>query len=116
MSDDVQVESGAYTEPAAVEEQASSRGKGENVRNSTFGHEMHVDHNGRDRWPSRLSFYMAAVGSAVGFGNGKELMECLTKILSIPLGSHILPSVNSQCGAFQLWLRIMEAEVRCREM
>lgn len=39
----------------------------ESMRASTFGNEQHFD---RDRWPSRVAFYMAAVGSAVGFGNG----------------------------------------------
>lgn len=36
---------------------------------ATFGSETEEDANGRDRWPSRTAFYLAAVGSAVGFGN-----------------------------------------------
>ena len=37
-------------------------------KNAKFGEEEESD-NGRDRWPSRTAFYLAAVGSAVGFGN-----------------------------------------------
>ena len=45
-------------------------------RHSTFGTQPSSDasnsdpnEEGRDRWPSRAAFYLAAVGSAVGFGN-----------------------------------------------
>ena len=38
-------------------------------RHSTFGSESEDERKGRDRWPSRTAFYLAAVGSAVGFGN-----------------------------------------------
>jgi solute carrier family 6 GABA transporter-like protein 1 len=41
-------------------------------RHATFGTEVSDDNSengGRDRWPSRTAFYLAAVGSAVGFGN-----------------------------------------------
>lgn len=36
---------------------------------ATFGQESEQETGGRDRWPSRTGFYLAAVGSAVGFGN-----------------------------------------------
>ena len=36
---------------------------------STFGEETVEETGGRDRWPSRAAFYLAAVGSAIGFGN-----------------------------------------------
>ena len=36
---------------------------------STFGEETVEETGGRDRWPSRVAFYLAAIGSAVGFGN-----------------------------------------------
>lgn len=38
-------------------------------QHSTFGNESEEEAEGRDRWPSRAAFYLAAVGSAVGFGN-----------------------------------------------
>lgn len=38
-------------------------------QHSTFGNESEDEAEGRDRWPSRAAFYLAAVGSAVGFGN-----------------------------------------------
>ena len=38
-------------------------------QHSTFGNETDEEADGRDRWPSRAAFYLAAVGSAVGFGN-----------------------------------------------
>lgn len=38
-------------------------------RHSTFGTESEDEAAGRERWPSRFAFYLAAVGSAVGFGN-----------------------------------------------
>ena len=41
----------------------------EMTRHSTFGSESEEERKGRDRWPSRVAFYLAAVGSAVGFGN-----------------------------------------------
>ena len=37
-------------------------------RYATFGSEED-DSEDRDRWPSRVAFYLAAIGSAVGFGN-----------------------------------------------
>ena len=36
------------------------------TRHSTFGSESDEERKGRDRWPSRTAFYLAAVGSAVG--------------------------------------------------
>lgn len=35
----------------------------------SFGSESADQASGRDRWPNRTAFYLAAVGSAVGFGN-----------------------------------------------
>lgn len=37
------------------------------VANATFG--SGNDGSERDRWPNRFGFYLAAIGSAVGFGN-----------------------------------------------
>lgn len=37
------------------------------VANATFGSEN--DGSERDRWPNRFGFFLAAIGSAVGFGN-----------------------------------------------
>lgn len=34
-----------------------------------FGKETAEESGGRERWNSRIGFYLAAVGSAVGFGN-----------------------------------------------
>lgn len=39
------------------------------ARQATFGTETSEEAGDRDRWPSRTAFYLAAVGSAVGFGN-----------------------------------------------
>lgn len=36
---------------------------------SSFGNESEEQTGGRERWNSRIGFYLAAVGSAVGFGN-----------------------------------------------
>jgi hypothetical protein len=36
---------------------------------SSFGNESDEERGGRERWNSRIGFYLAAVGSAVGFGN-----------------------------------------------
>lgn len=33
---------------------------------SVFSSSIHVDADGRERWSSRVAFYFAAVGSAVG--------------------------------------------------
>ena len=33
---------------------------------SVFSNSVHVDADGRERWSSRVAFYFAAVGSAVG--------------------------------------------------
>ena len=61
-----------------AEEPATSGGTGANVKEhrvkalaskSTFASETDEETGGRDRWPSRIAFYLAAVGSAVGFGN-----------------------------------------------
>lgn len=43
----------------------------ETKRYATFGTEVSDDgsEGDRDRWPSRTAFYLAAIGSAVGFGN-----------------------------------------------
>ena len=40
-------------------------------RHATFGTETDDDasQGGRERWSSRLAFYLAATGSAIGFGN-----------------------------------------------
>ena len=38
-------------------------------RLGTFATETSEESGGRDRWGGRLAFYLAAVGSAVGFGN-----------------------------------------------
>ena len=38
-------------------------------RLATFSTETSEESGGRDRWGGRLAFYLAAVGSAVGFGN-----------------------------------------------
>lgn len=39
-------------------------------RYATFNSEEDSEESGgRDRWPSRIAFYLAAIGSAVGFGN-----------------------------------------------
>lgn len=38
-------------------------------RLGTFGTETSEETGGRDRWGGRMAFYLAAVGSAVGFGN-----------------------------------------------
>lgn len=68
-SSDVEVAEGSPDAPqeapidASVDKDASAQAK--DYRGSTFGHEIHHD---RDRWPSRIAFYMAAIGSAVGFG------------------------------------------------
>ena len=47
----------------------SDDGKPVTIRASTFGSETAEERGDRDRWPSRTAFYLAAVGSAVGFGN-----------------------------------------------
>jgi Sodium:neurotransmitter symporter family len=39
------------------------------VRTATFGSETVEEANGRERWSSRPAFYLAAIGSAIGFGN-----------------------------------------------
>lgn len=39
---------------------------------AAFGSETAEEAGGRERWNSRVGFYLAAVGSAVGFGNGKS--------------------------------------------
>jgi hypothetical protein len=39
------------------------------VARSSFGNESNEERGGRERWNSRIGFYLAAVGSAVGFGN-----------------------------------------------
>ena len=39
------------------------------VTHGSFGTETAEETGGRERWNSRLGFYLAAVGSAVGFGN-----------------------------------------------
>lgn len=36
---------------------------------AAFGSETAEQTGGRERWNSRIGFYLAAVGSAVGFGN-----------------------------------------------
>jgi len=36
---------------------------------ASFGSETQEQTGGRERWNSRVGFYLAAVGSAVGFGN-----------------------------------------------
>lgn len=72
MSDvEVPVEAGTTNEsppeaPATDPDTSVSKSEHKSLRASTFGHELH--HGDRDRWPSRIAFYMAAVGSAVGFG------------------------------------------------
>ena len=39
------------------------------LRPSTFPSGPSPGNEDKDRWPSRTAFYLAAVGSAVGFGN-----------------------------------------------
>ena len=68
---DVKIDSEAQMTDLSVEKVGPSESQGKmDLQYSTFGHEL-PPHGGRDRWPSRLAFYMAAMGSAVGFGNGK---------------------------------------------
>ena len=43
--------------------------KKEVQRLGTFATETSDEAGGRDRWGNRAAFYLAAVGSAVGFGN-----------------------------------------------
>jgi SNF family Na+-dependent transporter len=38
-------------------------------RAATFGNESTAESNDRDRWSSRPALYLAAIGSAIGFGN-----------------------------------------------
>lgn len=42
---------------------------------SSFGTETAEEAGGRERWNSRVGFYLAAIGSAVGFGNGKKHLK-----------------------------------------
>lgn len=38
-------------------------------KHAAFGSETAEQAGGRERWNSRIGFYLAAIGSAVGFGN-----------------------------------------------
>jgi len=62
MADDIIDDSNT---PGAAKSEESNDSS---LRYSTFGQASGEEHE-RDRWGSRAAFYLAAIGSAVGFGN-----------------------------------------------